>query len=1369
MKILGLDLGTTSIGWALINEDENIEKSSIIKLGTRIIQYDNFSKVDKTGVVSESKDPAGDFMAGRGLSPNADRTKKRGARRMLDRYQLRRKNLLKILKEQHIIDDNFIYAEDFKESTFHSYKIRSQAAEEEISLSDFAKVLLMINKKRGYKSSRKAKSEDEGMTIDGMAIAKEMYENELTPGQYVLSRLEKGMKFIPDFYRSDLQNEFDKIWTFQQKFHPEILTEDFKVQLHGQGLANTKKIFLGKYKIYTADIKGKDKQIESYKYRVKGLKEKLEPDVLALVIVDINNNLNKSSGYLGAISDRSKELYFNRITVGQYQYKRLKQNPHNSLKNQVFYRQDYLDEFEKIWTVQSKFNKALTEELKNEIRDVVIFYQRKLKSQKHLISFCEYEKHHRVIPKSNLLFQEFKIWQRLNDLKITNKNSKEEQYLDLDCKNILFKELNIKGRLTKKEVIEALGYKDKDYELNFKEIEGNNTNESFYEAFQKMFELDGHYLDLTANSKEIKSASKTLLEAAHVDTRILDFDAEISGDAYDKQSSMQLWHLLYASEEDKEIIKTLLSKYGFPEAWAKILTNVHLQQDHGSLSSRAIRKILPFLREGKKYSEACAWAGYNHSSSMTKEESANKPLDNTIELLNKNSLRNPVVEKILNQMIHIVNQIISHPDLGRPDEIRIELARELKKSAKERSEMTANIGEAKSEHEKIIKIIQAQPFNIKNPTKNDIIRYKLYDELSTNGYKTLYSNTYIAAEELYSKNFDVEHIIPKSKLFDDSFSNKTIELRDVNIKKGNATAFDFISTEYESNSNQYLSTIEKLYNDKIISRAKYKKLLMKEGEIPSDFIERDIRDTQYIAKKAKELLEKVVRTVNSTTGSITDRLREDWGLTNIMQELNYEKYKTLGLTTTVEKKDGTSKEVIIDWSKRNDHRHHAMDALTVAFTKPAYIQYLNNLNAKDEGKQKEKGIYGIEAKYTEKIKNGNDNRRVFKLPLPNFRTEAKEQLENILISFKAKNKVVTKNKNKVKTRVKGQFIIQDTLTPRGQLHKETVYGKIKQNIITEEKIDGKFTQEKIDLVCNPNYKRELQKRLIEYGNDSKKAFTGKNSLSKNPIKISSEENLPEKVKVQSFEDEYTIRKEVTPDLKIEKVIDEGIKRVLQKRLIEYGNDPKKAFVELDKNPIWLNKEKGIAIKSVRITGVKNVEPLHHKVNHLGKDILDDRDNSQGNDFVSTGNNHHVAIYRDQEGNLQDEVVSLFEAVSRVNQSLPVIKTDHEKGWQFLFTMKQNECFVFPNEEFDPKEINLFDPNSLKVISKNMYRVQTLSRVEYGNAVVRDFKFRHHIETTVQDKKELANIAYKQIKSLSPLEGIVKVRINHLGMIIHAGE
>lgn len=1392
-KILGLDLGITSIGWAFVKESDNNEQSTIEKIGVRIINYgDNLVKVDKMGKVTASLEPEKDFQSGKGLSPNAGRTKQRGARRNLQRFKQRRENLIEVLKNNGFIKDDSILAENDKNSTHSTFALRSEAAENTIGKDEFARVLLMLNKKRGYKSSRKAKNEDEGQVIDGMAIAKKLYEEELTPGQLSYQLLKSGKKYLPDFYRSDLKSEFEKIWTFQNQFYPEILTPELKKELEGNGGKATAVIFWKKYNFNTAENKGTrdEKKLQGYKWRSIATSEQLAKEEVAYVIAEVNNNLNNSSGYLGAISDRSKELYFNNKTIGQYLYAQLKDNSHSRMKNQVFYRQDYMDEFERIWETQAKGHPELTSDLKIEIRDVIIFYQRKLKSQKGLINFCEFESKQietlvegqkktktigaKVIPKSSPLFQEFKIWQNLNDIQILNKKNKEKLWLNNETKQMLFEELNLRGSLTKTQVLKLIVDNPNQWDLNFLIVEGNRTNQVLYEAFFRMIELkEQDEIEIEKFSgEERKTTIKSFLDSSGIDSSILDFSAELDGKEFEKQPCYQFWHLLYSYEGDntktgnEHLWKLLETKFGFQEEYAKLLASISFQQDYGSLSAKAIRKIFPFLKENK-FHEACALAGYNHSSSLTKEENENRTLKSKLELLPKNSLRNPIVEKILNQMVNVINAVIADPALGKPDEIRIELARELKKNAKEREAMTEQINASKANHDNI-RMLLISEFGIKNPTRNDIVRYKLYDELKVNGFKTIYCNTYIPREKLFSKEFDIEHIIPKARLFDDSFSNKTLSVRQFNLDKGDETGYDYINKTFGTEKlAEYISRVEICYNSKEspISKSKYKKLLMKGSEIGEGFIERDLRESQYIAKKAKQMLEEVCRYVTTTTGSITDRLREDWDLINVMQELNFDKYKKLGLTEKVEKKDGGFKERITDWTKRNDHRHHAMDALTVAFTKRSHVKYLNNLNARSD---KAGSIYGIEQKETYRH---SDGKRKFKSPLKNFREEAKFHLENVLISIKAKNKVVTKNKNK--TAIKNGDKIKIELTPRGQLHKETVYGKAKQYKTKEEKISAKFDQETILTVAKLEYRNALLKRLLENENDPKKAFGGKNSLINNPIFLDEQNTkpVPEKVKLVWLENDYTIRKNITPDLKVDKVLDPRIRVILQNRLDEFNGNAKEAFNNLDKNPIWLNKEKGIVVKRVTISGVKNVEALHFKKDHLGRYILDKEGKRIPVDFVSTGNNHHVAIYRDDEGVLQERIISFYEAVQRVNEGLHVIDKSYNQniGWQFLFTMKQNEYFVFPSNDFDPSEIDLMNTANNKLISPNLFRVQTISVVQYGSATIRDFKFRHHLETSVEDRKELKDISFKQIKSLLPLEKIIKVRVNHIGEIVKVGE
>ncbi|MFV0605047.1 MAG: type II CRISPR RNA-guided endonuclease Cas9, partial [Niabella sp.] len=664
----------------------------------------------------------------------------------------------------------------------------------------------------------------------------------------------------------------------------------------------------------------------------------------------------------------------------------------------------------------------------------------------------------------------------------------------------------------------------------------------------------------------------------------------------------------------------------------------------------------------------------------------------------------------------------------------------------------------------------------------------LYEELKNNGYKDLYTDSYIPREILYSKQIDIDHIIPQMSLFDDSFSNKTLSVRKDNQEKGNKTAYDYINEKYgDKGLEEFVGRITSLYetgkknSEEGISGAKYKKLQKRMAEIGDGFIDRDLRESQYIAKKAKAMLLEICRTVVSTSGDVTARLREDWDLINVMQEINMPKYKALGQTEMIERKDGNKKERIVDWTKRNDHRHHALDALTIAFTKYSHIQYLNHLNArKDESNKKWHPVVSkIETKETELVYDDMGNRkRKFKAPMPNFREIAKEHLETVLISHKAKNKVVTKNINKIN----GSKKPQETLTPRGQLHKETIYGAYQYYESKDEKIGSKFDEEMALKVAIPLFKKLLMERLTANGNDPKKAFAGKNALSKNPIYLDAEktELLPEKVKLVWLEKNYSIRKELTPknfkdEKSIQKILDEGVKRILLKRLSEYKGDAKKAFSDLENNPVWLNEAKGITIRRVSISGVKNAESLHHKKDHFGNKILDKTGKPIAVDFVSTGNNHHVAIYRDADGNLQDRIVSLFDAVQLVNAGEPVIDKEFNKGlgWQFLFTMKQNEMFVFPNEAtgFNPNGIDLLNPKNKNLLSPNLFRVQTISKVQYGNATVRDFLFRHHQDASKASelKKELQALTFHQFKSLSPLETIVKVRINHIGDIVSVGE
>ena len=1400
-KILGLDLGVSSIGWALVNEAEHAdEHSSIIKLGVRV----NPLTVDELQ----------NYEKGKSITTNADRTLKRSMRRNLQRYKLRRQELIKVLGEAGFITNDTILSEHGNRTTFETYRLRAKAATEEVSLEEFARILLMINKKRGYKSSRKAKGGEDGSLIDGMEVAKHLYDEDITPAQLCLQLLDAGKKKMPDFYRSDLQSELDRIWEFQRQFYPTVLTDEAKEEIRGKNKSQTWAI-LAKHFVWNEETvnwdeneavtksnikaknlvgikratKGFELKRENYEWRTQALTGQMDLERLAIVLQEINGEISSSSGYLGAISDRSKSLFFNKQTVGQYLMASLDKDPHASLTNTVFYRQDYLDEFERIWETQSQYHPELTDKLKHTIRDIIIFYQRRLKSQKSLISYCEFESQNReiiidgktktitvgsrVIPRSSPLFQEFKVWQTLNNLEVISKADHSKCMLSQEDKELLAEELSVRDKLKKDDVLKLLFASPKQYDLNFKEVEGNVTNAKIYQAFSQLLEQSGHEaLDFKQSAKVLKAQVYDVFSSLGWNTDVLSFD---SAQPLDAQAYYKLWHLLYSFEGDNTVTgdgnlkHKVAALMDFDIEYAPCLTSLTFVEDYGSLSAKAIRKILPYLKDGNGYDVACMYAGYRHSAaSLTKEEIEAKVLKEHLELLPKNSLRNPVVEKILNQMVNVINEIID--TYGRPDEVRVELARELKKNAKEREELTRSLAAATKEQEEIRRILQDE-FGIPHVTRNDIIRYRLYEELKDNGYKTLYSDTYIPREKLFSKEFDIEHIIPQARLFDDSFSNKTLEARSVNIEKGKKIAYDYVADKYgEEGLERYRNTCEKLFKDK---KTKLRKLMMKEADIPSDFIDRDLRNTQYITKKALAMLGDISRRVVATTGSITDELRNDWQLVDVMKELNWDKYKALGRVEYHEDRDGRQIGRITEWTKRNDHRHHAMDALTVAFTKDAFVQYYNNKNASDTPNSNE---YAIKHRYF------RDGRAIAPMPLGKLRSEVKRHLQNILVSIKAKNKVVTTNVNKIPGKKRGTLRVAQQ-TPRGQLHLETVYGSHQEYVTKEEKIGAAFTEEKIMTVCRKVYREALLQRLQQFGGDAKKAFTGKNSPEKCPVWIDQDRGIavPLKVKTVTQEVRYTIRKPIDEGLSIDKVVDVRIRQLLQQRIEEYGN-AKKAFANLDENPIWLNKEKGIKLKRVTIYGISNAQALHEKRDKDGNYLLDEKGNRTPVDFVNTGNNHHVAIYRkpvlDKQGlpkvddhgdimyELEERIVSFYEAVARVNEGLPIIdKTyNQDQGWQFLFTMKQNEYFVFPNDQtgFNPKDIDLLAPENYSLISPNLFRVQKFS---YKNYV-----FRHHLETSiVETSSETKGTIWRDFRSSKGLDDIVKVRVNHIGQVVFVGE
>ncbi len=1228
-KILGLDLGVTSIGWAIIDE----EAKSILGLGCRIIPL--------------STDDKDEFTKGNAISKNQNRTLKRTQRKGYDRYQLRRSNLLHILSKNNMLPGQ----ELISLPKLSLWKLRSESVKTKVSLQELGRILLHLNQKRGYKSSRS-------------------------------------------------EANLDK----------------------------------------------------------------------------------KDTEYVNCIKSRHNIIKEKGITIGQYFYDNLQLDQYYRLKEQVFPREAYIEEYEKILNYQKTFYPdILTDELIRIIRDEIIYYQRKLKSQKGLVSVCEFEGFYqrinhqgkekelfvgpKVAHRSSPIFQVCKIWENVNSIALRYKNGEDVQ-IPLSKKIEIFNHLDNNESLSYAELLKILDIK-KDMVYGNKQLtkglQGNKTKTAIVNCFEDP-EKFSHLFQLELNVQQSQDESYLINKDSGeiIGTK---FKKTINPDI-ENQPLYKLWHLIYSVSDKLECKNSLINIFKIPEDIATKLASIDFSKlGYGNKSHRAIRKILPYLMEGDVYSVACSYAGYNHSGSLTKQENYERLLLDKLSPLPKNSLRQPIVEKILNQMINLVNALIDK--FGKPDEIRIELARELKQNLEERNETFKNIN--KREKENIIIEKELSEFGLRATRKN-IIKWRLYHEISNEEKKQnaicLYCGQPISfTAAILGEEVEVEHIIPKAKLFDDSQSNKTLTHRKCNANKKDMTAFDFMNSKSEVEFNEYIERVNNLYKIGLLSKTKRDKLLLTEKKISNDFISRQLRETQYISKKTRELLTKLCHNVWVTSGTITAELRHIWGWDDVLENLQISKYKNVGLTEPIEfsnKENSDIREKIIGWTKRDDNRHHAIDALTIACTKQGFIQRFNNLSS---NKNRKEMRYEIE--YYDDRKSLLENYIYSKKP---FSTkQVQDVIQNILISIKPGKKVASYGVRKIKKEGKKIIVQRNILIPRGSLSEESIYGKI--NSIEKAK-PIKYLFENPHLIFKTYIKNLVEERLLLHKGDIKSSLA---SLKKSPIYLD-KENTVELKHATCFKPEFVIKYPIQSiKLKdIESIIDKRVQEIISTRLARFDNNEKEAFKNLENDPIWFNEDKKIPIKTVRCyTGLSAVEPI--KTNESGIPI----------GFVKPGNNHHLAIYLDEQGNSQPSICSFWHAVERKKFGLPIIiknpaeviekiLLDEDQypdsfleklpdgKWSFLESFQQNEMFVLGITKDEVQEA--ITNHSYAYLSDYLYRVQKI----FYNGKQLEIFFRHHLETKlVDDNTARASRRFYAIRSLEALEQLnpQKLKINILGEIV----
>ena len=1254
-RILGLDLGSNSIGWGLIEQDFQQKQGRIIAAGSRIIPMDQ-------GLL-------GDFEKGNTVSQTAERTFYRSARKLRERHLLRRERLHRVL---HILgflpthydkqidfskkygkfvsntepkiayhNGKFLFMDNFQEmladfkkhqpTLFYTKKngeeskipydwtihyLRKKALSQKISKQELAWIILNFNQKRGYyqlRGEEEAENPNKDIAYYSLMVTDVIAEAPNKKGEIWYSiQLENGW-----VYRRTSKIPLDD-WKGKSR--------DFIVSTELEDDGSVKR-----------DKDGKEKR--SFRAPDENdwnlLKKKTEQDI---------NTSQK--------------------TVGCYIYDHLLQNPNEKIKGKLvrtierkYYKEELKAILEKQVALQPElftdqlfadcirelYSKNAAQQRNLAARDFIhlfvediIFYQRPLRSQKSTIANCSLESRSyidkdshtrkevslKVCPKSNPYYQEFRVLQWLQNLKIyeieSDREVTHEFVKSMEDKQKLFDLL-----MTQKEIDceELLRY--------FLTLTYPHAKEKALKSELKKWKktyLWNYVYDIGEKSSKKYPMNETRYDLK----RYLEKVANLPDDFLSSEVEYLLWHLIY-SVTDKVSYEKGLKKFAqkhhldedsFVESFKKFKP---YPSEYGSFSEKAIRKLLPLMRFGaywdfnhidkntqkriddlitgveneeirtilrekaEKYQleketdfqDLPLWLAqyivYNRhaeASSLEKWTSVND-LETYLNEFKQHSLRNPIVEQVVTETLRVVRDIWQQYGQGQANffnEIHIELGRELKKTAKEREDLSkqnqknedtnlrirallAELGEDSTienvrpyslMQQELLKLYEEGVFSSSmeieddiekihkkaTPSKAELQRYKLWLEQK---YKSPYTGQIISLKRLFTEDYEIEHIIPQSRYYDDSLSNKVICESVVNkapykdrqlglefIKNQGGRIVKELSKENKTikifTEEQYRTFIKEHYSN---NPAKTKKLLLE--DIPEKMVARQMNDTRYISKYISEILSKIVREderdegVNSKnvilcTGNITSALKQDWGVNDVWNDLILPRFERMNsltqstlFTTYNERYKKYLPTVPMEYSKgfqkkRIDHRHHAMDAIIIACTTREHINYINNQHALEKGKdKKEKQEERDKVRERLCIKKYNNRSEgnyswIFKKPWDTFTQEVRVALEDIVVSFKQNLRVINKATNYYERWVEenGKYIKKmvkqegTNWAIRKPLHEETISGKIyldrekitKNDILTATRktVDSSFDEKRIKKITDTG----IQKILLNY-------------------------------------------------------------------------------------------------------------------------------------------------------------------------------------------------------------------------------------------------------------------------------------------------
>ena len=1527
-NILGLDLGTNSIGWAVISTDEDNKPKKIEAAGSRIIPM--------------SQDILSNFDKGNSISQTAERTGFRGTRRLRERHLLRRERLHRILHimnflpkhyEQYIdfekrfgqfVSDiepklawknsesggyEFLFQKSFNEmlADFEKtqpellennkkvpydwtiYYLRTKALREKIEKEELAWVFLNFNQKRGYYQLR-GEDEDknpnkliEYHALKVIDITEDTPQKGKTDIWYNIT-LENGWVYR----RSSKVPLYDWVDKIKEFIVTTDLNDDGTIKKDNEGCE--KRSFRapaeddwGLLKNRTeADIEQSGKTVGTYIYET--ILQKPNQKVRGKLVRTIERKFYKEE--LFRIIEKQKEF-------------------HIELNDKVLFTQC----IEELYTYNESHRSTLQHnDFTRLFIDDIIFYQRPLKSKKSLISNCQYE--YRIfkneagiyekspikcIAKSHPAFQEFRLWQFMHNLRIYEREKDVNDKLQTD--------VDVTG--------EFLPDEDKRIELfdwlnDRKDITQDVLLSKFFKKKKAKNALSYPYRWNYVEDKEYPCNETRGLMIACLQK------ADIQIDFLNRDMEVALWHLLYSVEDKNEIQKALSSfaeKHSLPNSFVEVFSKFPpFKKDYGAYSLKAINKLLPLMRIGKYWNEenidkvtisrinsinerlesireenlnieavsdddipkqvlrsfmktgnkfsglntyqAC-YAVYDRHSEASKTSKWNTPqdIDNYLKEFKQHSLRNPIVEQVITETLRVVRDIWKN--YGYFSEIHLELGREMKNPADKRKRITAKVSENENTNlrikallmefknqgdienvrpyspsqQELLKIYEDGVLNSNieidddilkiskssNPTKSELIRYKLWLEQK---YRSPYTGEYISLSKLFTHEYQIEHIIPQSRYFDDSLNNKVIceAVINANPYKDNQLGYEFIKnnegrivSELSRNGRQIkiftLSEYEGFVKDNYgKNNNKMKNLLLE--DIPDSFIERQLNDSRYISKEIKGLLSNIVREdseqeatskhVISCTGGVTATLKQEWGLNDIWNKIITPRFIRMNQLTNSDifgrwvNKEGKNvfqTDMPLELQKgfnkkRIDHRHHAMDAIIIACATRSHVNYLNNESAKSTSKETR---YDLKHQLCFKSKvddKGNYKWQYYK-PWDTFTQDTQVIIENIIISFKQNLRIINKSvnyhlsyrnedgvlqldKNNKPKKVLRKQIEGDSWAIRKPLHKDTVAGQV--NLRLKKQVSLLQAIEQWETIVDKSLRTKI-KQLIKEGLDKKKI---QKFFANNENKWLGKDITKPDVYYFSNEKEELVASRVTLDTsfnskKIESITDTGIQQILLRHLRKYNEEidgkiiehPELAFTpeaieEMNKGISILNNGK----PHQPILKVRTYEPKGNKFNvgYIG---------NKKHKYVEAakGTNLFFAIYVDENDKRYYETIPLNIVIERSKNGDPEVpekKTIIENGGikelNLLFSLSPNDLVYVPTEE------EIYSGN----IGKE-YRVDRIYKM-VSSSGPQCFFIPHNIANPIMQTKELGanNKSEKSWDGIMIKQVCSELAINRIG-------